>query len=109
MGKIKHKCFVHNCGSFYKIGDKNKHFFKFPKLEEQRERWIEALNVAPPFKTDNAFICEKHFSNNFFTNTQKTRLHKYALPSIFFREDNENSINKQLNKFKILRLLKIPM
>jgi hypothetical protein len=52
-----------------------------------------ALNVAPPFKTDNAFICEKDFSNNFFTDTRKTRLHKYALPSIFLREDNETSIN----------------
>jgi hypothetical protein len=34
MGKIKHKCFVNN-----KIGD-----FKFPKLEEQRKRRIEALD-----------------------------------------------------------------
>jgi hypothetical protein len=49
------------------------------------------VNVAPPFKTDNAFICEKHFSNNFFT--QKTKLHKYALPSIFLREDKQTSIN----------------
>jgi hypothetical protein len=47
--------------------------------------------VAPPFKTDNAFICEKHFSNNFFT--QKTELDKYALPSIFLREDKQTSIN----------------
>jgi hypothetical protein len=38
-----------------------------------------------------AFICEKHFSNNFFT--QKTKLHKYALPSLFLREDKQTSIN----------------
>jgi hypothetical protein len=31
------------------------------------------------------------FSNNFFT--QKTKLHKYALPSIFLREDKQTSIN----------------
>jgi hypothetical protein len=37
------------------------------------------------------YICEKHFSNNFFT--QKTKLHKYALPSIFLREDKQTSIN----------------
>jgi hypothetical protein len=39
----------------------------------------------------NAFICEKHFSNNFFT--QKTKLNKCALPSIFLREDKQTSIN----------------
>jgi hypothetical protein len=31
------------------------------------------------------------FCNNFFT--QKTKLHKYTLPSIFLREDKQTSIN----------------
>ncbi|KAJ3616441.1 hypothetical protein MTP99_003097, partial [Tenebrio molitor] len=34
---------------------------------------------------------DRSFSNNFFT--QKTKLHKYALPSIFLREDKQTSIN----------------
>jgi hypothetical protein len=45
----------------------------------------------PSKQIPNAFICEKHFSNNFFT--QKTKLNKYALPSIFVREDKQTSIN----------------
>jgi hypothetical protein len=45
----------------------------------------------PSKQIHNAFICEKHFSNNFFI--QKTKLHKYALPSIFLREDKQTSIN----------------
>jgi hypothetical protein len=45
----------------------------------------------PSKQIPNAFIYEKHFSNNFFT--QKTKLHKYALPSIFLREDKQTSIN----------------
>jgi hypothetical protein len=67
--------------------------FKFPKLEEQRKRWIEALGKCCTTLQNryNAFICEKHFSNNFFT--QKPKPHKYALPSIFLREDKQTSIN----------------
>ncbi|KAJ3625059.1 hypothetical protein MTP99_018629 [Tenebrio molitor] len=34
---------------------------------------------------------DRSFSNNFFT--QKTKLHKYALPSIFLRENKQTSIN----------------
>jgi hypothetical protein len=45
----------------------------------------------PSKHISNGFICEKHFSNNFFT--QKTKLNKYALPSIFLREDKQTSIN----------------
>jgi hypothetical protein len=46
----------------------------------------------PSKQIPNAFICEKHFSNNFFT--QKTKLNKYSLPSIFLREDKQTSINR---------------
>jgi hypothetical protein len=45
----------------------------------------------PSKQIPTAFICKKHFSNNFFT--QKTKLNKYALPSIFLREDKQTSIN----------------
>jgi hypothetical protein len=67
----------------YKIGVQNKQFFHFPKSAEQKKRWIEVLDtsgILPP-KLQNALICQDNFSENYFTSSQKTRLHRCGVPS----------------------------
>jgi hypothetical protein len=99
MGKIKFKCIVPACKSTYIAGAVNNlHFFAFPFSDIEKNRWIEAINSFSPteisadFKTGH--ICQNHFSNNCFTSTQHSRIHKYVVPTLFSGDyENVDNVN----------------
>ena len=88
----KYKCKVPSCQN---VSGTNKHFFSFPKATKQRQIWFIALNNAFPgdveYTDKKVYLCEDHFTNNFFTSTLRTRLHKFAVPTIFNNCNNNIS------------------
>ena len=95
----KYRCKVPNCPSVYATGinkNKNKHFFIFPKSPVQKQKWIDTINASCTEKIvvncKKAYICEDHFSKNYFTSTAQTNLHKYAIPTIF-KDSSQAVIN----------------
>lgn len=81
------RCSYKNCKSATKTAD-NLHFFHYPvKHTERCRKWIE--NAAKPGffnlaedQLRNKVVCELHFEDRCFTNSQKKRLLHDAVPTL---------------------------
>ncbi|KAG5680452.1 hypothetical protein PVAND_009960 [Polypedilum vanderplanki] len=65
-----------------------KHFFRFPKHDDQRRKlWIQ-FTRREKFDPKNSVICEDHFKTECFKPKKKGRLNLYenSVPTIYFRE-----------------------
>ena len=49
-------------------------FFRFPKDQEIRAKWIEICKKTDNFNADNALICSVHFSTEDYADDMKSRL-----------------------------------
>lgn len=105
MNVYKYKCKLPYCGNKYfqnPYPHQNKHFFIFPKAECVRKLWCDILksnfNIDLPTEQKKIYVCEDHFSENCFVGTERKKLHKYSVPSIFVSSNNPNFL---LNKENI--------
>ncbi|KAL1493430.1 hypothetical protein ABEB36_011487 [Hypothenemus hampei] len=81
------RCSYKNCTNTTKSAD-NIHFFHYPvKHKERCEVWIQ--NACKPGFYDlekeqlrNKIVCEKHFEEKWFLNSQKKRLLQGAIPTL---------------------------
>lgn len=92
----KYKCRLPSCpNKYYSSSSKaNKKFFTFPKLFDQRKKWFAFMNSGLATKNKieycdtKIYLCEDHFTEDCFTSTLKTRLHKFAVPSLLTNVSN---------------------
>lgn len=83
-GILVYQCIARNClnGYFIPITEKNyvnKKFFRFPDVDiERRRKWFEIMNLT--YSNKRCYLCEFHFHEKDFTDSNKNRLTKFALP-----------------------------
>ncbi|KAL6259342.1 hypothetical protein P5V15_009257 [Pogonomyrmex californicus] len=85
LGICKYRCNYPECTNAYytDIVDnsyRNKHFYKFPKNIEFKNKWRRICNVNQDVKFDYFRICEKHFEPKHFMNILKHKLNWNAIP-----------------------------
>lgn len=83
-GTLRYKCAALGCpNAFYTdIFDnnyRNKKFFRFPDDVDRRIKWFNIMGL--PFTNKRKYLCENHFEDKCFTDTVRSRLTKFALPS----------------------------
>ncbi|KAL1489022.1 hypothetical protein ABEB36_013967 [Hypothenemus hampei] len=94
LRRLKYRCIVPSCNEAYvvkKDPQNNTHFFRVSKARHML--WQQALkcyfsSLTIP-KGKSTYICDRHFADNAFTRTDKSRLHKSAIPSIFQLQNNQ--------------------
>lgn len=92
MGKYTVKCIIPDCPYV----QSKRHFFSFPNNKERRIAWFEAVNnnidIKIPYSDERMHICENHFKDEDFSNSKKTRLSKFAIPSVFEKLPSDSNI-----------------
>lgn len=99
-GRLVFKCVVPTCQNAYFCKSdspnyRNKHFFTLSN--NRKTSWLLVLaKNFPNFNSGNAkvHICEDHFRNECFTRTDKSRLHKIAVPTIFRTLESDKVVEK---------------
>jgi hypothetical protein len=95
--KTHYSCAVSTCLNKFVTASglkPTKHFFAIPNAPlEKRKAWFDAINFNQSAKiNDNCigrkYLCEDHFSDECFSNTNKNRLNKFAIPTIFNNNNN---------------------
>ncbi|XP_066581709.1 telomere zinc finger-associated protein [Prorops nasuta] len=69
-----------------KVNNRNIFFFKFPKDESKRKKWLQNCQLGSHNIDDQASVCELHFVKSSFTTSGE--LKSYAFPSIFNTRDD---------------------
>ncbi|KAF5306999.1 hypothetical protein FQR65_LT18505 [Abscondita terminalis] len=91
---FKYKCRLSFCKNKYFAPPATniKKFFAFPKNEERRKLWFDAVNKCLTdqlnYTSTKIYVCEDHFDSNCFTDTFKKRLNKFAIPNRFENVDS---------------------
>jgi len=89
--KFRAKCAIPGCTNVKlnnDTSDYNRSFFQFPS--HSKDKWISLIKAAIGDKyqhNEHGRICADHFEYRHFSNSKKTRLNKFAFPSIF-KTDN---------------------
>lgn len=79
QGVLKYRCAAANCDNkYYGPICKKKHFFRFPDQLERRKEWCKAMNL--PLITTRGYLCQDHFDEKSFTDTNCSRLTRFASP-----------------------------
>lgn len=86
-------------------------FNRFPKDENRRLQWIQALHRENFVPTNNTLICEAHFTtNDYQKRPDLIKLTNTAVPSIFNNQDNErqNTSHKGVTMDSELKSSRLP-
>lgn len=86
-------------------------FDRFPKDENRRLQWIQALHRENFVPTNNTLICEAHFTtNDYQKRPDLIKLTNAAVPSIFNNQDNEiqNTSHKKVTMDSELKSSRLP-
>lgn len=86
-------------------------FDRFPKDENRRLQWIQALHRENFVPTNNTLICEEHFTtNDYQKRPDLIKLTNTAVPSIFNNQDNErqNTSHKRVTMDSELKSSRLP-
>jgi hypothetical protein len=86
------KCGALNCKNNYD-DNPNESYFYLPSNQVRRNKWLKKLNNPVLFTIDyrslrNKFgVCGKHFETSQFQTSQRLKLNRNALPTIFDTAD----------------------
>ncbi|XP_020282247.1 52 kDa repressor of the inhibitor of the protein kinase-like [Pseudomyrmex gracilis] len=93
-------CVAKNCMKRFLV---KRHFFRFPK---ERERWLEWIHacerydlkpLGPEYAYDKYRLCHLHFDKKWYKmNKIRPRLHKDAIPTIFYDIKNEIASDEEI-------------
>ncbi|XP_044751591.1 uncharacterized protein LOC123311602 [Coccinella septempunctata] len=87
----------------------NLKFHKYPKNEDLRKKWVEAVNRENFQPSEAAKLCSKHFQpDDYYINVHGNKcLKKEAIPSVFpdrpWKKNDAAANNKEGSEFKLKR------
>lgn len=93
-------CAYYRCKNSRRTGS-GKHFFKFPPNPERQQLWLKNIGnskllLLSPTKLKNRIVCEDHFEIASFSNLNRERLNKLAVPIHFDRDTKAEKPVKEL-------------
>uniref|UniRef100_A0A2H8TW85 THAP domain-containing protein 2 n=1 Tax=Melanaphis sacchari TaxID=742174 RepID=A0A2H8TW85_9HEMI len=100
-------CCVRGCKS---KGNGKIKYFRFPKDENRRLQWIQALHRENFVPTNNTLICEAHFTtNDYQKRPDLIKLTNIAVPSIFnYQNERQNTSQKKVTMDSELKSSRLP-
>lgn len=71
-------CIVRDCNNRKVKGDNNTHFYRLPKDEKLRKKWIEVCGTQQ--NRTSGYVCSRHFESNAFQRNLKYELLDLPVP-----------------------------